>query len=57
VLAGTLRLAVVALGGWMLAEARADTWTIFALAGGGMVAYGLAMAVLVHRAKWGPKKG
>jgi putative MATE family efflux protein len=55
VLAGTLRLALVALGGWMLAEVQADTWTIFALAGGGMVAYGLAMALVVHRAKWGPK--
>jgi len=53
VLAGTLRLLVVALGGWGLAEAQADAWTIFALAGGGMVAYGLAMALLVHRAKWG----
>ncbi len=55
VLAGTLRLVVVALGGWMLAEAQAATWTIFALAGGGMLAYGLAMALLVHRAKWGPQ--
>ena len=55
VLAGTLRLAVVALGGWALAEVQADAWTIFALAGIGMAAYGLAMAGLVHRAKWGPK--
>ncbi len=55
VLAGTLRLAVVGLGGWWLAEAQAETWTIFALAGGGMLAYGLSMALLVHRAKWGPK--
>jgi Na+-driven multidrug efflux pump len=57
VLAGTLRLLLVALGGWALAEAQADTWTIFALAGLGMVAYGLAMALLVHRAKWGPGRG
>jgi Na+-driven multidrug efflux pump len=57
VLAGTLRLLLVALGGWALAEAQADTWTIFALAGLGMVAYGLAMALLVHRAKWGSGKG
>jgi putative MATE family efflux protein len=55
VLAGTLRLLVVALGGWALAQAQAETWTIFALAGMGMAAYGLAMAGLVHRAKWGPK--
>jgi Na+-driven multidrug efflux pump len=55
VLAGTLRLLVVALGGWALAAAQAATWTIFALAGLGMVAYGVAMAWMVHRAKWGPK--
>jgi putative MATE family efflux protein len=54
VLAGTLRLLVVALGGWALADAQAPAWTIFALAGLGMAAYGLSMAWLVHRAKWGP---
>jgi Na+-driven multidrug efflux pump len=54
VLAGTLRLLVVAVGGWMLAGAQAQAWTIFALAGVGMAAYGLSMAGLVHRAQWGP---
>ncbi len=52
VLAGTLRLMVVALGGWLLAEAQAEPWTIFALAGLGMVAYGLCMAYVMHRARW-----
>ncbi len=53
VLAGTLRLVVVAAGGWMLAQVQAAMWTIFALAGLGMVAYGLCMAWVVHRARWG----
>jgi putative MATE family efflux protein len=58
VLAGTLRLVVVALGGWLLAEAHAAPWTIFALAGIGMAAYGLAMAWVVRVARWGaPAKG
>jgi putative MATE family efflux protein len=53
VLAGSLRLVLVALGGWWLAELQAATWTIFALAAVGMVAYGAAMAWVVHRARWG----
>ena len=55
VLAGTLRLVVVALGGWLLAEAQAPAWAIFALAGGAMVVYGLAMAGVVHVARWGAR--
>ncbi len=55
VLAGTLRLVVVAIGGWHLAEAEAATWTIFALAGFGMAAYGLTMAGVVYFARWGRK--
>ncbi len=55
VLVGTLRLAVVAVGGWLLAHAQAAPWTIFALAGLGMVAYGLAMAWVVHKAHWRPQ--
>ena len=53
VLAGTLRLVVVALGGWLLALADTEPWTIFALAGLGMAAYGLGMAWVVHIARWG----
>ena len=56
VLAGTLRLVVVALGGWLLAEAQAETWTIFALAGLGMAAYGFAMVGVVHWANWAPRR-
>jgi Na+-driven multidrug efflux pump len=53
VLAGTVRLVVVAAGGWWLAEAQAAPWTIFALAGLAMVAYGLSMAWVMHTARWG----
>jgi putative MATE family efflux protein len=53
VLAGTLRLVLVALGGWMLAQAQAAPWTIFAVAGLGMAAYGLTMVGVVYFAHWG----
>jgi len=53
VLAGTLRLLVVALGGWLLAQAQTPPWTIFALASLAMAAYGLAMAWIVQVARWG----
>lgn len=53
VLAGTLRLVLVALAGWALAWARAPTWTIFALVALGMVAYGLATALAVRYTDWG----
>lgn len=53
VLAGTLRLAVVALGGWYLASIDAEPWTIFALVGVAMVAYGIATALAIRGARWG----
>ena len=53
VLAGTVRLLVVALGGWFLAQAQAEPWTIFALAGAGMAVYGVAMAAIVYFTPWG----
>ena len=55
VLAGTVRLTVVAVGGWLLAQAPAEPWTIFALAGAGMAVYGAAMAAIVHLTPWGTK--
>lgn len=55
VLAGTVRLLVVAVGGWYLAQAQAEPWTIFALAGAGMAVYGVAMALIVHITPWGAK--
>ena len=53
VLAGTLRLVLIALGGWILAAAHAPSWTIFALVAFGMAAYGIASVVAVRYTIWG----
>ena len=53
VLAGTLRLVVIALGGWILAVSHAPAWTIFALVALGMAAYGIASVVAVRYTIWG----
>ena len=53
VLAGTLRLVLIALGGWILAAAHAPSWTIFALVALGMAAYGVASVVAVRFTIWG----
>jgi putative MATE family efflux protein len=55
VLAGTLRLVVVAAGGAWLAQAQAPGWTLYALIGVAMVAYGLGTAFAVWRADWAPR--
>ena len=54
VLAGTVRLVLVAAGGWVLAMAAAPAWTLFALVAVSMVAYGLATAGAVRLTPWGP---
>lgn len=56
VLAGTLRLVLVGLGGWALAVAQAPAWTIFALVALGMAAYGLATALAVYHTPWGVER-
>jgi putative MATE family efflux protein len=56
VLAGTLRLVVVAVGGWMLAQAQAAPWTIFALVAAGMASYGLATVLAVRFTNWGEER-
>jgi putative MATE family efflux protein len=53
VLAGTLRLVVVAAGGWYLASIDAEPWTMFALVSAAMVVYGLATALAIRGARWG----
>lgn len=53
VLAGTARLAVVAIVGAALAMADAPAWTMYALVAAAMVVYGAVMAIIVHRARWG----
>lgn len=56
VLAGTLRLVLVGLGGWALALAQTPPWTIFALVALGMGAYGLAMVAAVRFTSWGTER-
>ncbi len=53
VLAGTLRMVVVAVGGGLLAWAQTPPWTIFALVAAGMAAYGLATWFAVRVTSWG----
>jgi Na+-driven multidrug efflux pump len=53
VLAGTLRLVLVALGGWWLVSSGAPAWTLFALVGAAMTAFGLATALSVRLTRWG----
>ena len=54
VLAATVRLVVIAVGGWILAMAAAPAWTLFALVALSMLAYGLATAGAVYLTPWGP---
>jgi Na+-driven multidrug efflux pump len=51
-LAGTLRLVVVALGGLVLVRTAAPEFAVFALIAIGMIAYGGATALAVWRADW-----
>jgi putative MATE family efflux protein len=53
VLAGTLRLLFVAVGGFLLAWLHAPAWTIFALVGAGMAVYGLSTLLIVRSTEWG----
>jgi putative MATE family efflux protein len=53
VLAGTLRLAVVAVGGALLAYWHCPAWMIFALVGLGMAAYGISTVLFVKYTPWG----
>lgn len=55
VLAGTLRFAVIAIGGWLLALNAAPAWMMFALVAAAMVVYGVSCAFAIHVSKWGPR--
>jgi putative MATE family efflux protein len=55
VLAGTVRLLVVALGGWWLAATGAPVWSLFALVGASMAAFGLSVATAVYFTAWRPR--
>ena len=52
VLAGTIRLALVAIGGWWLAASGAPAWTLFALVGMAMVIFGLSTILSVRLTRW-----
>jgi putative MATE family efflux protein len=52
VLASTLRLTIVAMGGWWLASSDAPAWTLFALVGVAMTAFGLSTAAAVGLTRW-----
>ena len=56
VLAGTLRLVLVGLGGWALALLQTPPWTIFALVALGMAVYGLATVAAVRYTRWGTER-
>ena len=56
VLAGTLRLVLVGLGGWVLALLQTPPWTIFALVALGMAVYGLATMAAVRYTRWGTER-
>jgi Na+-driven multidrug efflux pump len=53
VLAGTVRLWVVAAGGLWLSASAAPVWTVFALVCASMIAFGLAIAAAVYWTRWG----
>ena len=55
VLAATVRLLLVALGGWALTAGGAPLWTLFALVGLSLAAYGLTTAAAVYVTSWGPR--
>jgi uncharacterized protein YjeT (DUF2065 family) len=53
VLAGTVRLGVIAVGGWWLTASEAPAWSLFALVGASMTAFGLCVAAAVYLTPWG----
>jgi putative MATE family efflux protein len=53
VIAGALRLLVVAVGGSLLAYLQAPAWMIFALVGAGMAVYGLSTVLIIRMTPWG----
>jgi Na+-driven multidrug efflux pump len=53
VLAGTVRLLMVGVGGWWLASSGAPAWMLFALVGAAMAVFGLGTALSVRMTYWG----
>lgn len=53
VLAGTLRLLLVAVGGWLLVHYGAPVWAMFALISAAMLLYGVVTALFMYFGRWG----
>jgi putative MATE family efflux protein len=53
VLAGSIRLFVIVVGGWWLALSQIPAWSVFALAGVALAAYGIATVLAVYWVPWG----
>jgi MATE family, multidrug efflux pump len=53
VLAGTIRLVMVGLGGWWLVSIQAPAWSLFALVGAAMIVFGLSTALSIRISRWG----
>ena len=53
-IAGTIRLAMVALGGVWLLRTGAPATDLFALVGAAMGVYGLASGLAMYWTSWGP---
>ncbi|MBI1405353.1 MAG: MATE family efflux transporter [Caulobacter sp.] len=54
-LAGTARLLVIAVGGWILIRTGAPSWALFALVAFGMVVMGVMTAGFVALTPWGQR--
>src|SRR3954465_3885852 len=52
VIAGTMRLLMVVIGGWWLVSIHSPAWTLFALVGGAMIVFGLSTAASVRFTRW-----
>jgi putative MATE family efflux protein len=55
VMAGSLRLAVIALGGWWLVSMQAPAWAVFALIASGLAVFGIATALSIYLVPWGKR--
>jgi hypothetical protein len=43
------------IGGWWLAASQAPAWSVFALAGAALAAYGIATVLAVYLVSWGKR--
>jgi hypothetical protein len=55
VLAGSVRLLLIVIGGWWLAVSQPPAWSVFALAGAALAAYGIPTVLAVYLVPWGKR--